>query len=189
MYIEFGFILIIICGLFLIYRNIQYLIVNEGVKISKMVLENISNDDKIRCNTIIFLTNVLQNEEVKVSLAALLKKLVEESSNDPEIQKSLFTLLKKIIEESTNDKELNEMLIVFIQNILMSVLNDKINEKSIIDKLIEIITNKQITDSMELSITDVVNREKFKKEVGTSAIDAMTVGLKKKYPNSYGLLF
>jgi len=93
-----------------------------------------------------------------------------------------------VIKESSGDQELNDMLVQYIQVILLRALNDKINEKSIIDKLTDLLTDKKLMDSVELSVTEVVTKEHFKEIVGTSAVDAVSIALKKKYPNSFGLL-
>ena len=69
----------------------------------------------------------------------------------------------------------------------MNALSEPVNEKFIKDKVIELLIAPDVMDSVSNSLIDVVKREDLKKIIGDSAVDAVSLAIRKHYPKSFGL--
>ena len=94
--------------------------------------------------------------------------------------------MKKMLDKLINNDEMHDTLVKFLSKILDDTLSAPVNEKLIHDKIIELVTAKEIMDSISVSLIAVVNREDVKKEIGDNVVDTSNVAVKKYFLWSLG---
>lgn len=165
----------------------------------KKILSDLLQDEKTRQEVHNFVVSALQNDHIKKVLIDLLTSIVLNDQTkqtlqellvailqNPQIKTEVYAILKALLEEMTKDKDFNKLLVEFLSTTLMNTLNTPVNEKYIKDKIIELLTAKDVMDSISNSIMDVIQRDDLKKVLGDTAVATLSMALKKHYPKSFG---
>jgi uncharacterized membrane-anchored protein YjiN (DUF445 family) len=150
-------------------------VVNEFVIVS---LQN----DQVKKVLNELLTSVILNEETRLAVQTFLVGILR----DPKMKEEIYLITKALLEEVMKDKDFNKILVEFLSTTIMNVLNEPVNEKYIKDKVVELMTSKDVMESISKSVIDVVQRDDLKKAIGDSAVTTISAAIKKHYPKSFG---
>jgi len=128
------------------------------------------------------MAGIMKDEEIRTQISGFLVSVLK----DVEVNKELYESLKKLITEIADDEETNKIIVTFISSTVLKAIDD--NDEAIKKRIIALLTSQEVTDAVEKSIMDVVQRDDLKRTIGDNAVDALVIAIKKYFPKTLGLM-
>jgi hypothetical protein len=126
--------------------------------------------------------NILDDPETSEKLKSFIKKILE----DDELRTSAYKVIAQMFKDLTEDDAIKQIIIEYTNTTLLSAINDPVNERSVKDEMIRLLTCDEIKDAVKSSLIEVANREDLKKAVGDNAVGAVKSAIGRQLWSPFG---
>ncbi len=157
----------------------------EMNKLIKSKLREIMVDEEIKKITQSFIQDIVNNE----ALINDIKQIILNIFKSEEFVTESRNLAGQLVTDLLNNHELETQLNTYISKLLLTTLDEPVNETTIKNKLIQIVSGDDVINTIANNIIAVSNRQDVKEQVSKNLVEGVVEAIKKHFPSTLGYVF